>query len=99
LVTNRPRFYSIASSPGSRIVALQITQADLPGWAPLFRAYFHHVVPRVGGDREAYTYLPQSVDRFLTPPELSGLMEGIGLRGVKYSRLALGTVTIHTAIA
>lgn len=91
------------SRPGARIVALEITQADLPGWAPLFRAYFHHVVPRVGalvsGDSEAYTYLPQSVDRFLTPPGLCALMEAVGLRGVKYRRLGLGTVTIHTGIA
>jgi demethylmenaquinone methyltransferase/2-methoxy-6-polyprenyl-1,4-benzoquinol methylase len=91
------------SRPGGRVVALEITQANLPGWAPLFRAYFHHVVPRigalVGGDSEAYTYLPQSVDRFLTPPGLSALMESVGLRAVKYRRLGFGTVTIHTAIA
>jgi demethylmenaquinone methyltransferase / 2-methoxy-6-polyprenyl-1,4-benzoquinol methylase len=91
------------SRPGGRVVALEITQADLPGWAPLFRAYFHHVVPRigalVGGDREAYTYLPQSVDRFLTPPGLSALMESVGLRSVRYRRLGFGTVTIHTGIA
>jgi len=91
------------SRPGGRVVALEITQTSLPGWAPLFRAYFHHVVPRigalVGGDREAYTYLPQSVERFLTPPGLSALMESVGLRGVKYRRLGFGTVTIHTGIA
>jgi demethylmenaquinone methyltransferase / 2-methoxy-6-polyprenyl-1,4-benzoquinol methylase len=91
------------SRPGGRVVALEITQAQLPGWATLFRAYFHHVVPRVGalvgGDREAYTYLPQSVDRFLAPAGLSALMEGVGLRSVKYNRLGLGTVTIHTGIA
>jgi demethylmenaquinone methyltransferase/2-methoxy-6-polyprenyl-1,4-benzoquinol methylase len=91
------------SRPGGRVVALEITQANLPGWAPLFRAYFHHVVPRVGaligGDREAYTYLPQSVDRFLTPPALCALMESVGLRSVKYRRLGFGTVTIHSGIA
>ena len=91
------------SRPGGRVVALEITQADLPGWAPLFRAYFHHVVPRVGalvgGDREAYTYLPQSVERFLTPAGLSTLMEEVGLRGVKCRRLGLGTIAIHTGIA
>ena len=91
------------SRPGGRVVALEITQANLPGWAPLFRAYFHHVVPRigalVGGDREAYTYLPQSVERFLTPPALCALMESVGLRGVKYRRLGFGTVTIHSGIA
>jgi demethylmenaquinone methyltransferase/2-methoxy-6-polyprenyl-1,4-benzoquinol methylase len=75
----------------------------LPGFTPLFHFYFHRVVPRVGqivsGDREAYTYLPQSVDRFLNPGELVALMEKTGLRGVTYRRLGLGTVTVHSGIA
>ncbi len=89
--------------PGGRVVALEITQSTLPGWSPLFRFYFHRIVPRlgqlVGSDREAYTYLPQSVDRFLTPVELSRLMELAGLRGVTFRLLGMGTVTVHTGIA
>ncbi|MGH7386468.1 MAG: ubiquinone/menaquinone biosynthesis methyltransferase [Candidatus Rokuibacteriota bacterium] len=91
------------SRPGGLVVALEITQMRAPGFTALFRLYFHHVVPWVGqligGDREAYTYLPQSVDRFVTPGELVALMERVGLRGVCYRRLGLGTVTIHTGIA
>jgi demethylmenaquinone methyltransferase/2-methoxy-6-polyprenyl-1,4-benzoquinol methylase len=91
------------SRPGGRVVALEITQMRAPGFTTLFRFYFHHVVPWVGhligGDREAYTYLPQSVDRFVTPAELAALMEKVGLRGVTYRRLGLGTVTVHTGIA
>ena len=91
------------SRPGGRVVALEITQMRAPGFTALFRFYFHRVVPwvghLVGGDREAYTYLPQSVDRFVTPGELAALMEKIGLRGVTYRRLGLGTVTVHTGIA
>jgi len=89
--------------PGGRVVALEITQMRAPGFTALFRLYFHHVVPwigqLVGGDREAYSYLPQSVDRFVTPGELVTLMQKVGLRGVTYRRLGLGTVTIHTGIA
>jgi demethylmenaquinone methyltransferase / 2-methoxy-6-polyprenyl-1,4-benzoquinol methylase len=89
--------------PGGRVVALEITQMRAPGFTTLFRLYFHHVVPwigqLVGGDREAYSYLPQSVDRFVTPNELVALMGKVGLRGVTYRRLGLGTVTIHTGIA
>lgn len=89
--------------PGGRVVALEITQMRAPGFTALFRFYFHHVVPwigqLVGGDREAYSYLPQSVDRFVTPGELSALMGKVGLRGVGYRRLGLGTVTVHTGIA
>ena len=89
--------------PGGRVVALEITQSTLPGFTPLFRFYFHQLVPRlgqlVGGDRDAYTYLPQSVDRFLTPAELAQLMERVGLRAVVYRRLGMGTVSIHTGVA
>ncbi|HET8576780.1 MAG TPA: class I SAM-dependent methyltransferase [Methylomirabilota bacterium] len=88
---------------GGRVVALEITQPTLPGFASLFRLYFHHLVPRVGrlvsGDPEAYSYLPQSVARFLSPVELKALMERVGLKGVTWRRLGMGTVTIHTGIA
>ena len=88
---------------GGRVVALEITQPTLPGFTPLFHLYFHHLVPRIGrlvsGDAEAYSYLPQSVYRFLTPVELKGLMEKVGLRGVTWRRLGMGTVTVHTGIA
>jgi demethylmenaquinone methyltransferase/2-methoxy-6-polyprenyl-1,4-benzoquinol methylase len=49
----------------------------------------------IAGNREAYTYLPQSVDRFVTPGELARLMEVVGLRDVRVRRVGLGTVTIH----
>ena len=89
--------------PGGRVVALEITQVDAPGFRPLFRFYFHRVVPGVGRlvarDNEAYAYLPQSVHRFLAPADLARLMESVGLRGVTWRRLGLGSVTIHTGIA
>jgi len=91
------------TQPGGRVVALEITQPTLPGWSHLFRWYFGRLVPWIGGivarDREAYTYLPRSVERFVSPRELSRLMEGVGLRNVSYRRLGLGTVTIHAGTA
>jgi demethylmenaquinone methyltransferase/2-methoxy-6-polyprenyl-1,4-benzoquinol methylase len=87
------------TAPGGSVVALEITQPTLPGWRQAFRLYFHHVVPAIGalvaGNRDAYTYLPRSVDRFVTPGELAGLMESVGLRDVTVRRVGLGTVTIH----
>ena len=89
--------------PGGRVVALEITQVDAPGFRALFRFYFHRIVPRIGRlvarDNEAYAYLPQSVDRFLAPAALGRLMESVGLRGGTWRRLGLGSVTIHTGIA
>jgi len=91
------------SRPGGRVVALEITQVDVPGFRPVFRFYFHRVVPGIGRlvarDPEAYAYLPQSVDGFLAPADLARLMESVGLRGVTWRRFGLGSVTIHTGIA
>jgi demethylmenaquinone methyltransferase/2-methoxy-6-polyprenyl-1,4-benzoquinol methylase len=91
------------TTPGGRVVALDIVQPSLPGWSALFDVYFHRVVPMVGalvaGDRHAYTYLPQSVARFVTPSELSRLMEKARLRDVTFRRLGLGTIALHVGIA
>ena len=87
------------TAAGGSVVALEITPPTLPGWRAAFRLYFHHVVPVVGAlvarDRSAYTYLPESVDRFVTPAELARLMGEAGLVEVRVVRVGLGTVTIH----
>jgi demethylmenaquinone methyltransferase/2-methoxy-6-polyprenyl-1,4-benzoquinol methylase len=69
----------------------------------MFGLYFNRVVPLIGAavarDRAAYTYLPQSVERFVTPPQLATMMEGAGLHHVRYRRLGLGTIAIHVGTA
>ena len=87
--------------PGGRVVSLEITRPAMPGWSQLFGLYFHKVVPAVGAmvarDRTAYTYLPASVDRFLTPDALAALMRKVGYGDVSYRRLGLGTIAVHIA--
>lgn len=89
--------------PGGRVIMLEITRPTLPVFASVFGLYFHRVVPAVGaviaGDAEAYRYLPNSVERFLTPDELVVMMRNAGLRSVSYRRLGLGTIVIHTGVA
>jgi demethylmenaquinone methyltransferase/2-methoxy-6-polyprenyl-1,4-benzoquinol methylase len=86
--------------PGGRVVVLEIVRQD--GLGPvgrLFPLYFRHVTPWLGaifgGDREAYTYLPESVQGFLTAGEVAAMMRDAGLANVTYRKLALGTVAIH----
>lgn len=89
--------------PGGLVLALDIVRPATPVWAALFGVYFGKLVPAIGAlvarDRQAYTYLPQSVDRFLTPAELARLMEQAGLREVRWRRLGLGTIALHSGIA
>jgi demethylmenaquinone methyltransferase/2-methoxy-6-polyprenyl-1,4-benzoquinol methylase len=88
---------------GGLVVALDITRPHVPGWDRLFRLYFHRIVPAVGalvaGDRAAYTYLPESVDRFVSPRGLADLMRRAGLADVRYHRLGLGTIALHVGVA
>jgi demethylmenaquinone methyltransferase/2-methoxy-6-polyprenyl-1,4-benzoquinol methylase len=87
---------------GGRVVSLEITSPAVPGWSAVFNLYFHRVVPAVGavvaGDRQAYTYLPQSVERFVAPDELARTMERAGLHDVRYRRLGLGTIALHVGL-
>ncbi len=89
--------------PGGRVITLEITRPTLPLFAPVFGVYFHRIVPALGaaisGDREAYRYLPASVEGFVTPDELVALMRSAGLRSATYRRFALGTIAIHSAVA
>ena len=85
--------------PDGRVVVLEIVRLDHLG--PLGRAfnlYFRSVTPWLGailaGDREAYTYLPQSVQGFLSAGELASLMEEAGLHDVTVRKLGLGAVAI-----
>ena len=84
---------------GGLVVTLDITRLTAPVWSSLFGVYFHRVVPLVGalvaGDRAAYTYLPRSVDRFVTAAELAALMRRVGLRDVRHRTFGLGTVALH----
>lgn len=69
-------------------------------FGPLYRFYFHRVLPVVGGwisrDRKAYEYLPSSVDEFPEPGEFLRIMESAGLSHNEYVTLMGGIARIYT---
>ncbi|HMH50188.1 MAG TPA: ubiquinone/menaquinone biosynthesis methyltransferase [Candidatus Acidoferrum sp.] len=87
---------------GGRVITLDIVKIALPLWDALFGLYFHRVVPAIGavvaGDRQAYTYLPDSVDRFLSARDLATAMRRAGLRDVGYRTFGLGSVGLHVGV-
>jgi len=91
------------TATGGLVAALEITRPGVRGWDAVFGLYFNRLVPVIGAavarDRAAYTYLPQSVERFVTPPQLARLMTQAGWRDVRYRRLGLGTIALHVGAA
>ena len=86
--------------PGGKVVVLEIVRMEGRSLlSRLFPIYFRYATPWIGGllagDREAYAYLPASVEGFLTASQTAGLMEEAGLRNVTFRKLALGSVAIH----
>jgi demethylmenaquinone methyltransferase/2-methoxy-6-polyprenyl-1,4-benzoquinol methylase len=85
--------------PGGRVALLELTPLAKGLKSALFRPIFHGLVPLIGklvaGDRSAYSYLPQSVDRFLDADRLAGMLRDLGLEQVTYRRLGFGTVALH----
>jgi demethylmenaquinone methyltransferase/2-methoxy-6-polyprenyl-1,4-benzoquinol methylase len=54
--------------PGGRMVVLELATPDSAIVKPFYRFYTKHIIPwlgsRIAGNRGAYTYLPESIERF-----------------------------------
>ncbi|MDF1526778.1 MAG: bifunctional demethylmenaquinone methyltransferase/2-methoxy-6-polyprenyl-1,4-benzoquinol methylase UbiE [bacterium] len=85
--------------PGGRVIILEFSPVDRPLLGPLFRFYFHRVMPFLGGmisgNPEAYRYLPESVDQFPDPIRLGQEMLEAGFTEVKCRALTLGIAYLH----
>jgi demethylmenaquinone methyltransferase/2-methoxy-6-polyprenyl-1,4-benzoquinol methylase len=84
--------------PGGRVVCLEMSTPPAP-IRPFSQLWTDHGVPVLGRivahDPEAYRYLPASVHRFPSAPELAEIMREAGLVDVGYRRLMMGVVALH----
>ena len=65
----------------------------------LYLYYFREVLPRIGtmisGVNGAYAYLPASVERFPTPPEMLDRMRAAGFRQVAHTPYTFGIAGLY----
>lgn len=84
-----------------RAVILEFSHTPYAVVRPFAQLYLHGVVPRLaaalGGDAEAYRYLPESIARFPDADALAARLRAAGFGRVRYERLNFGTVAIHIA--
>ncbi|MBV8131323.1 MAG: bifunctional demethylmenaquinone methyltransferase/2-methoxy-6-polyprenyl-1,4-benzoquinol methylase UbiE [Alphaproteobacteria bacterium] len=90
-----------ALKPGGRFLCLEFTPKIAPLLQPLYDLYSFHFVPRLGlivaGDREAYTYLVESIRRFPRQSELCEMIARAGLDQVRFRNLTGGVAALHSA--
>lgn len=82
-------------------VNLDIFNPTIPVYRDLFGLYFFKVVPRFGNmvtGSTSYTYLANSVKKFVSPGTFSRMLELAGFTKVYHQGYMLGAVNIHVGI-
>lgn len=90
-----------ALKPGGKIVVLEFStpRNRLIRW--VYAQYSHRLLPAIGGliskDKQAYIYLPESVDEFPSPERFSAILERVGFSAVKRYSQSFGIAHIYEA--
>ena len=86
---------------GGKIVVLEFStpRYRLVRW--VYAQYSHHLLPAIGGliskDKQAYIYLPESVDEFPSPERFTEILESVGFSDVKRRSQSFGIAHIYEA--
>ena len=84
---------------GGRIVILDTTRPKKNLLSPLIWLHMHVVIPLVGrlltGSSEAYRYLPETTEGFVTAENMASRMAAAGFKKINYQRFMFGTIAIH----
>ena len=88
-------------APGGRLALLEVGQPDGRLARAGHRVWFERVVPWLGGwlsDRDAYRYLPRSVEYLPPEAELRALLERAGFERVTRAEFLFGAAQLYTAV-
>lgn len=68
----------------------------------VYAQYSHRLLPRIGAmiskDKQAYTYLPESVEEFPSPERFSEILQSVGFRSVRRRLQSFGIAYIYEAL-
>ncbi len=87
--------------PGGKLVVLEFSMPKnrLVRW--IYSQYAHRLLPRIGGmiskDKQAYTYLPDSVEEFPAPERFAEMLRSVGFTRVKTRSQSFGIAYIYDA--
>ncbi|MEY4161040.1 MAG: hypothetical protein RLZZ136_1661 [Pseudomonadota bacterium] len=85
---------------GGRFFCLEFSTTQWPGFAEIYDAYSHKLVPKIGeaiaGDGDSYRYLIESIRRFPPMPEFEAMIRDAGFARTKVEPILGGLVAIHS---
>lgn len=85
---------------GGRFFCLEFSTTEWPGFAELYDAYSHRLVPKIGKlvaqDEDSYRYLIESIRRFPDMPSFEGMIRDAGFSNTRVEPILGGLVAIHS---
>ena len=86
--------------PGGRFICLEFSHVENDILKKFYNLWSFKIMPFLGdkvtGNKEAYTYLAESIRKFPTQGELSQMFSEVGFSRVKYRNLSNGIVALHS---
>ena len=85
--------------PGGQLAVLEFAQADRGPLQRFYRWYVGTALPLIGGmlsRSEAYRDLPDSIERFPSPPEFIALLESAGISNIQTRYWLGGSVWLYS---
>jgi demethylmenaquinone methyltransferase/2-methoxy-6-polyprenyl-1,4-benzoquinol methylase len=84
---------------GGRMVVLDTTRPKKNILSPFIWVHMHFIIPTLGrlltGSSDAYRYLPETTEGFVTAEEMAARMAAVGFKKINYERYMFGTIAIH----
>jgi len=87
--------------PGGKVAILEFSKPVYRWFSPLFKFYFNNIVPLIGAmlsRKDAFLYLPESVDCFLDRSSVCKKMKNAGFENVEYKNYTFGVAVIYTGV-
>ena len=93
-------FYRVLK-PGGKVAILEFSKSTSFWFRPIFNFYFNRIIPIIGSllaRKDAFLYLPESVDNFLSRKDVCDKMKNAGFVNITYKDYTFGIATIYTGI-
>ncbi|MCP8883144.1 bifunctional demethylmenaquinone methyltransferase/2-methoxy-6-polyprenyl-1,4-benzoquinol methylase UbiE [Devosia sp. XJ19-1] len=85
---------------GGRILVLEFSQVDVPGFDAIYKLYSDRVIPPMGravtGDAQPYQYFVESIRKFPDPAAFSAMLSQAGFRRVKHTSMTGNIATLFS---